>query len=74
MVVERSPTVPQTAQPEKSTQDRKGKAPATDDDGEGWDNFREDPILTVTARLGHALATNPLCGWKPMGHALGRKP
>jgi hypothetical protein len=53
MVVERSPAVSQTAQPEKSTQDRKGKAPATDDDGEGWENFREDPILTGAARQAH---------------------
>jgi hypothetical protein len=54
MVVERSPAVSQTAQPEKSTQDGKGKAPATDDDdGEGWENFREDPVLTGAARQAH---------------------
>ena len=48
MVVERSPLVSQAAMPEKTN---KGKAPAIDDeDGEGWENFREDSVLTEAVR------------------------
>jgi len=47
MVVERSPRVSKGARSEKA----KGKAPAVDEeDHEGWENFRQDPVLTEAVR------------------------